>query len=722
MAVPLSKVNVFALIIGINNYHSRDDFGTLQGAVNDARTFEKFLLDPHDKRGLGVPRSNVLTIEDRKATRANILAAFKAHLLDNKAIPDHGDATMILFYAGHGSRIEAPGNWGTTDGKVEAICPVDERTTDAAGNYVHTIPDYVLAWLLRDLAQKKGPNITVILDSCHSGGMGRDVGQARNARSLSPFVPLELDSHLWSDKTSTAAAYSMWEPGADSHVLLAACRQEETAREIRYTDKSVHGRFTERLIFHLRRAPLGTTTYAELLNMFPEWSGQTPHCGGARKDRLVFDWNYPATGRSALPLTIIKAPGVQPKTVAGRGEPKDPDEAPLLVDSYSIDMGTVEGVVPGTEFEARAADNTLLGSLTARSVHMSHSILSASDPFHAPVIPPGSRAAVSDWNNHAIVLHVYAPRDFPHLADLFPTGSTDGTRRRKYVQAPSREEAQIALRAADKPGEVLVERLTSTFLEYSPTVRFALADQAKCVHLPNVVDGIAHFNYFLERRHGADPLPGVTLAVHRLEGEVPGRRPDRRYGDDGNLVVNHEVRLLSEPDAQVWYGFTIRNEGPEDLFAYLFYFDPDMYTITRWHAPAGARVYPPLKHGGGTITVGMGSEAAYRFSLPQGQHASSGFLKVFVSSKYLDLDWIQQRRSPFHPDFRGTQRLEMIKERLPEMPKWDAFCVALTMTDGELGRHGGAGLEGGSSGEETGLAADAKREAETDIWYVPSLC
>jgi hypothetical protein len=30
---------------------------------------------------------------------------------------------------------------------------------DAAGKYVHAIPDYVLGWLLSELAQKKGLNI-----------------------------------------------------------------------------------------------------------------------------------------------------------------------------------------------------------------------------------------------------------------------------------------------------------------------------------------------------------------------------------------------------------------------------------------------------------------------------------------------------------------------------------------------------------------------------------
>jgi hypothetical protein len=66
---------------------------------------------------------------------------------------------MILFFAGHGSRFEAPSHFIAPDHRVEAICPVDERTTNVAGEYVHAIPDYVLGWLLSELANKKGTNI-----------------------------------------------------------------------------------------------------------------------------------------------------------------------------------------------------------------------------------------------------------------------------------------------------------------------------------------------------------------------------------------------------------------------------------------------------------------------------------------------------------------------------------------------------------------------------------
>ncbi|KAJ7736240.1 caspase domain-containing protein [Mycena maculata] len=658
-ASPRKESQVFALVIGINEYRS-SDYPILQGAVNDARAFEQYLLDPREKRGLGVPASNILVLKDQQATRASILAAFQSHFLDNPRIPDGGNATMILFYAGHGTRILAPENNIARDFKVEAISPVDERTKDATGNYVHAIPDYVLGWLLRELARKKGSNITVIFDACHSGGLGRDFGQERTGDSNSPSVPLELDSHLWKGEAGaeqTAQSFRMWSPSATSHVLLAACGQHETAREIKYKDdNSIHGRFTESLITWLRRLRLENTTYAELLNRLPTWSGQTPHCGGNRRRHLVFDGNYPATGQRALPLMTHTSPN------------KD------ILRSFRVDIGSVEGVVPETEFTVYDPDNNELCILVAHSVEIARTILVTKDnkPLvtedgQAFTIPKQSRVVISDWKNDAMILHVYTPDGFPHTADLFPAHDIlKQPNGRKYVQAISVQDADISMRRED--AEIVIENLKSTILECQRETRFSLSSTA---HLPKVVDGIAHFNYFLERHHGEAPLTGVSLEMHRLVGDYPGRTPDLTEGPahDGNLVANRAVSITSIPGAK--YGFTIRNTSMDDLFPYLFYFDPEEYTITLWYGPETAQVAAPLKAKtrqlDGTVTIGMGGEPGFSFPLPADQNFGAGFFKLFVATEYLEIDWIKQTVSPFDPDFEGTPRMRMIQEPMSKV-------------------------------------------------------
>jgi hypothetical protein len=96
-------------------------------------------------------------------------------------------------------------------------------------------------------------------------------------------------------------------------------------------------------------------------------------------------------------------------------------------------------------------------------------------------------------------------------------------------------------------------------------------------------DGILRFNQLLLLHNAESPLTGFTLEVHRLAGEYPQRQPDVTVGNKGNMVdrSNH-VWLSSGQEAR--YGFTIRNKSQEDMFAYLFYFDPDEYTIqVRWN-------------------------------------------------------------------------------------------------------------------------------------------
>ncbi|KAJ7896200.1 caspase domain-containing protein [Mycena leptocephala] len=600
-------VKIFAFIIGINDYAEEAEFPTLQGCVNDARAFRRYLLQM-----LHAESDNILCLENGAATRAGILSAFKSHFLDNTNIPDHGAAAMIFFFAGHGSRVSSPDNLIATDRKVEAICLVDERTIDAAGKYVHTIPDYVLGWLLSELAQKKGPNITVILDSCHSGGMGRNAGRHRTARTSSRSIPLELDSHLWKGKADTVQSYRLWAPSATSHVLLAACREDETAREVEYNG-TVHGHFSKHLLDHLRSTDLENTTYSELIGRMPKLLGQTPHCGGTRRNCLIFNVTYPAAGPHAI-LTPYADSGFRGSSTL---QPKDSDSPQM----FRVEMGTVEGVVPGTEFAAYAPSNNFLCTLVAQSVQVGHMILVAEQNTPHIEIPSGSRAVVSDWKNDAMILLVYLPADFPYTAHVFPATQTRPTS--TFAEAPSLEEAHIVVRTDGD--EIVIQPQMITMRTCQPETRFALLRNPE--HLPDAIDGIAHFIYFLDHTNASDALKGkFALEMHRLRGDYPQRAPDPRVGQDGNMIEDGEARFASEKGAK--YGFTIRNTSSQDLFPYLFYFDPEAYTI---HAP--------LLHES-TVTIGMGSEPAFEFTLSLGEESSAGLLKVFVTSVYVDLGWI----------------------------------------------------------------------------------
>ncbi|KAJ7926216.1 hypothetical protein B0H13DRAFT_1471272, partial [Mycena leptocephala] len=136
---------------------------SLKGSVNDANDLKDFLT-----QFLRVPKSHIKFITDRNATRANILSTFQTHLISNTAIRT-GDA-IIIFYAGHGSRVDTPNSRYNTSGKVETICPHDERCSDKRGGYIHGIPDYTVHTLLQKLAARRATTwSTAIFDCCHAG-------------------------------------------------------------------------------------------------------------------------------------------------------------------------------------------------------------------------------------------------------------------------------------------------------------------------------------------------------------------------------------------------------------------------------------------------------------------------------------------------------------------------------------------------------------------------
>jgi len=142
---------VFALIVAIDKYKN-DQIPNLSGCENDGQNINAFLT-----KILHVPPSHIVFLTNEAATRHGIISNFETHLIQNTEIRK-GDA-MVFFYAGHGSRIAAPQRWLADSHLIETICPHDERTEDAEGNWIHGIPDRTIDGLMRKLAIHKGDNI-----------------------------------------------------------------------------------------------------------------------------------------------------------------------------------------------------------------------------------------------------------------------------------------------------------------------------------------------------------------------------------------------------------------------------------------------------------------------------------------------------------------------------------------------------------------------------------
>ncbi|KAF8211806.1 caspase domain-containing protein [Mycena galopus ATCC 62051] len=636
--LPNGRDSIFAVVIGINeSIPQYQAHSWLDGAMNDARAFHKFLMED-----LRVPPRNIVLLENTHATRAKILSTIESHLRDNPDIPDHGEVTILLYFAGHGSSVAAPEDVIAPNGQIEVMCPVDDSTTNEAGEEVHAIPDYVLNRLLGEIAEKKGHKIVVIMDCCHSGGMDRDIETtARSVTSAARSILLDLDSNFWKGKDE-AVPYRR--KSLSSFALLAACGADEKAREIEKPDGTHGGRFTTALIPLLQKAPLEHTTFAELMGQqeLKELGGQRPRCVGGRINQPILNSNRPAGGQHSVLLTPL--PGT---------------ETPNSPQLFRVGMGTLMGVRRGTEFKAYNGKEFLC-VLVAKSVRVNHSILGgeSTPPFD---IPQWSRAVVSNWKGS--LARIFAPDDLPYKAELFPTSSAPP---QKYIRAGALEDADISVHSEGNETVVVLE---TTKHEN----RFGRKGEP--THLAEFIQGAAHFNYFLKCCNETDRIEGVGVEVHQLQGEYPSCKPqDEKVG---NLVKDGQVHLVSEKGVK--YGLKIRNTSPEDIFPYLFYFDPKRYTIEQWYTSTSTHE-PPLPSGK-AVTLGMGSDRAFDFTLSPGELSSSGFLKLFVTNECIDLGWIQQEMSPFEKDFEGAGRFRPLTESLDLMStRWDAVTVEFTIT------------------------------------------
>ncbi|KAJ6526228.1 caspase domain-containing protein [Mycena vulgaris] len=647
---PESECRVFALIIGIDQYKN---LHSLKGCVNDANDFKDFLTN-----SLHVPSKHIVLLTNEMATRANILSNFQSHLINNPSIRKLGGDTIIWFFAGHGSRVDAPNHMFSTDNLVETICPYDQSGADEKENTVHGIPDFTVHTLMHKLAEQKGNNLTAIFDSCNSGGLGRIKGEKvldedddtpRFAETVVP-IPKDLDDDLGVNLrvAGPVTPKGFRFPFMESHILLAACRHDQIAYET--TVKGIRrGRFSENLMRTLREISLEKTTYMQLIDLLQTRSNQIPQVEGKNKGRALFNGTYPPIPKNAVPV-----------------------EKTAISGAYKIMMGSVEGVVTGTEFLINDAGNNTLGFLSAHTVSLDHSILQAKEN-EEPVakLPDGAKATVSNWNNVEMIMKIYVSPHFDTSAtsDLFPDTSHLKSLPipRKFVQEASQAKADIELKKLSDD-KFAVERLGGIIKDTAhvePAIGFSLTPD-KYNRLPVVMDGISHFNYFLHKHHAGDPILEVSMEMHKLTGPFLNRVPS------ADIFVEKVAKIKYTTGRK--YGFTICNRSQHDLFPYLYYFDPAEYTIEEWYAPPAPRTAPLVASPNGRdvtrLPIGYGAGGyAFEFELPKDKKVDTGFLKVFVSTEYLDLTWIEQK-SPFHPDFQGRKGR---RETFEKGSAWDAF-------------------------------------------------
>lgn len=232
-----------ALLVGINEYPKTQRFTPLMGCTNDVELQRQLLV-----HRFGFQDSNIKILTNSQATRQGILTAFDEHLI-KQAKP--GDV-VVFHFSGHGSRVADPDPIGS-DRLNSTFVPADDSPLSQEG-VVNDIMGHTL-FLLMSALKEKTENVTVVLDSCHSGGGTRGNIRIRAVSGGGDFKtsPTELEyQQQWLNqlKLSRQDFLDGRKKGIATGVVIAATRRDQFAADYEFPGFSA-GAFTYLLTQYL---------------------------------------------------------------------------------------------------------------------------------------------------------------------------------------------------------------------------------------------------------------------------------------------------------------------------------------------------------------------------------------------------------------------------------------------------------------------------------------
>lgn len=674
---PKPLTNMWALLIGIENYPQPeeperlpDDAGTTlehwvrprevsdppenpDGALHDVEEVHEYL------RERGVPESQILILKDDKATRANMLSAFQHHLINNPDITR--DDPILFYYSGHGCRGPAPDGWAAAlegdDSQIEYMVPYDSVGFGQLGK--PGIPDRTTRALIHELAQRKGRNVSVVLDCCHSGHgvrkvstSARDPWRSRGvkAQHVGKLRP-DTDREIWGAPevrgaagVDSSASFTERKRDDDTHVLLAACARLETSSGC----EAFGGIFTNAWLAVLREGR--ARTYAETLAQIkiklfafykvmdeyyknhPELEShqrlekQNPQCEGFNRDRHLFA----STSSDGREFDV--EPGQDDTECIIRG------------------AGISRGVKQGTMFELRRliADGEfdVLGSVVAQDVQTEDCIAK----LPQDLLLPNGRI-------HAIVLKLSDPVTVD-TTNLCPE-SAKATEAFELLNRKLAAYSPYYRRGTDDKVDLVLE-VDDDYVHFNrQDIRLRTIGTPppklpvdQIWRISEVMKAVAHFNYYLSFESGAHPFATrVEVRLHELErADVTYSADDFTFADpcrnmkagDPVPFENGEALILHEHDEQL-YALVLRSSTSQPLFPYILLFDPATYGIDLFAQPLNADD-PALKPNL-DVQFGRSSECedALWFDLGEDNKKDTGYLKIILATEgNLNLSFMAQ--------------------------------------------------------------------------------
>jgi Caspase domain len=283
---------IYALLVGINKYADapkpEDTPRELTGCLNDIQAFREYLENKSKREGMELHPKELL---DREATRDAVIRGFHEHLCQAKS-----NDIVLFYYSGHGSREEVSPELREFLNLDADLSPILLETLicwDSRTENGYDLADKELAILIAKVSRNR-PQIVIILDCCHSGGLVRNNSVGRSFpsktvdRPLSSFIfGSEQIDELFSS-TSLDRTKVDWLTGLQSeYILLAACRSDELAREDRQRNRGVFSYF---LTDSLQRT-ISQVSYRDIFNrtnvlVKTSYANQSPQITATNSDYL----------------------------------------------------------------------------------------------------------------------------------------------------------------------------------------------------------------------------------------------------------------------------------------------------------------------------------------------------------------------------------------------------------------------------------------------------
>lgn len=646
MSEPRTSSPTFrALLIGIDFYFRNSlpngaTYLSLHGCVSDVDRVEKALRArvtmPHDIRTLlssnvgdevpGGPESAWPTYKNMKAALDGLLARTQPG--------DH----VYIHYSGHGGRVLTKFTDLKPGGFDETLVPTD------IGDGSRYLRDLDLAYYLDQLTRNNQATVTIVLDSCHSGGATRGINIATRCATGAregtdptldtaerPTDGVAPDDELFAAWTRLAATGSgrraaiatTWLPEARDYVLLAACRDVETALEVRSQGGQSTGVLTAAFLEALEGLSKDQTWKAlyegVLASVHGKYPSQTPQLLG-QEERQVLGAELRPVVHTAR-VDGIDAPNRNVKLSAG------------------LVMGTPVGAKfgiypPGTTDFTQV--NLRAGVATVFKVMAVESWASLEEGAAIDAVALGAPALLEDLGSIELrrAVNLFHRNDLPPEIDqdqaLGAVGAEIKTRGRGFLELVSggTPHYQVAL---DKDRRYEIWDPSGEPIRNVGTVAIGAPDAAKVV-----VDRLIHLLRYQAILKVADPTSGLKDRI-RIELLAPPQGWSESRPPEGGTVIEPDGdACVIEPDN--WLFVHVVNESDSPVNIAIVDLGDDWGIRALEPPPPEGHILPTRRYS----TVDARSEArfALQFFLSQGRASSLDVIKIFATLGDADFWWL----------------------------------------------------------------------------------